>query len=143
MIATVSPAASNHDETLSTLRYAERAKRIQNRPRVNDDPKVSIRCLPFAAIRQLLAGHITCRQVSHISIMLQGAMLQEYQGEIARLRAALADAQAQALAAENPGPLLSEAHHVRVSLQAEMLHQQEQLQSQQASLIASEYIISL
>lgn len=40
MIATISPAASNYEESLSTLRYAERAKRIQNRPRVNEDPKV-------------------------------------------------------------------------------------------------------
>ena len=40
MIATIGPAASNSDETLSTLRYAERTKRIQNRPRLNEDPKV-------------------------------------------------------------------------------------------------------
>ena len=40
MIATVSPAACHADETLSTLRYADRAKRIQNCPIVNEDPKV-------------------------------------------------------------------------------------------------------
>ncbi|KRX56235.1 Chromosome-associated kinesin KIF4A, partial [Trichinella sp. T9] len=38
MIACISPAASNHDETLNTLRYAERAKNIKNRPMVNLDP---------------------------------------------------------------------------------------------------------
>lgn len=41
MIANVGPAASNHEETLSTLRYANRAKNIQNKPRVNEDPKAS------------------------------------------------------------------------------------------------------
>lgn len=40
MIANVGPAASNHEETLSTLRYANRAKNIQNKPRINEDPKV-------------------------------------------------------------------------------------------------------
>lgn len=39
MIACVSPADDNYDETLSTLRYANRAKNIQNRPRINQDPK--------------------------------------------------------------------------------------------------------
>ncbi len=37
MLATVSPAASNHAETLSTLRYADRAKQIVNRAVVNED----------------------------------------------------------------------------------------------------------
>lgn len=39
MIACVSPADYNYEETLSTLRYASRAKNIQNKPRVNEDPK--------------------------------------------------------------------------------------------------------
>lgn len=39
MVANVSPADYNFDETLSTLRYATRAKRIQNKPRINEDPK--------------------------------------------------------------------------------------------------------
>ncbi len=33
------PADWNFDETLSTLRYASRAKHITNKPRVNEDPK--------------------------------------------------------------------------------------------------------
>eukprot|EP00066_Takifugu_rubripes_P012524 XP_011601790.1 PREDICTED: uncharacterized protein LOC101066561 isoform X2 [Takifugu rubripes] len=37
MIATVSPAAVNYGETLSTLRYASRAKNIVNCPTVNED----------------------------------------------------------------------------------------------------------
>ncbi|KAI9222830.1 P-loop containing nucleoside triphosphate hydrolase protein [Blastocladiella britannica] len=39
MLATMSPASYNFDETLSTLRYANRAKRIMNKPKVNEDPK--------------------------------------------------------------------------------------------------------
>lgn len=39
MIAAVSPADYNYDETLSTLRYASRAKAIKNKPKVNEDPK--------------------------------------------------------------------------------------------------------
>uniref|UniRef100_A0AAV2LTP8 Kinesin motor domain-containing protein n=1 Tax=Knipowitschia caucasica TaxID=637954 RepID=A0AAV2LTP8_KNICA len=38
MIATLSPADICFEETLSTLRYAERAKRIQNRAVVNESP---------------------------------------------------------------------------------------------------------
>ena len=36
MVATISPAADNYDETLSTLRYADRAKRIVNHAVVNE-----------------------------------------------------------------------------------------------------------
>jgi kinesin family protein 3/17 len=39
MIAALSPADYNFDETLSTLRYASRAKAIKNKPIVNEDPK--------------------------------------------------------------------------------------------------------
>jgi len=39
MIAAISPADFNYDETLTTLRYASRAKNIKNKPRVNQDPK--------------------------------------------------------------------------------------------------------
>ena len=39
MIAAISPSDFNYDETLSTLRYASRAKAIKNKPRINEDPK--------------------------------------------------------------------------------------------------------
>ena len=42
MIATISPAEVNHNETLSTLRYANRAKNIINKPTVNEDPNVKL-----------------------------------------------------------------------------------------------------
>uniref|UniRef100_A0A4W3IBF0 Kinesin family member 13A n=1 Tax=Callorhinchus milii TaxID=7868 RepID=A0A4W3IBF0_CALMI len=42
MIATISPSGDNYEETLSTLRYADRAKRIVNHAVVNEDPNAKI-----------------------------------------------------------------------------------------------------
>ena len=39
MVAAISPADYNFDETMSTLRYANRAKNIKNKPKINEDPK--------------------------------------------------------------------------------------------------------
>jgi hypothetical protein len=39
MVAAISPADYNYEETLSTLRYANRAKNIKNKPKINEDPK--------------------------------------------------------------------------------------------------------
>lgn len=40
--ATVGPAGFNYDETISTLRYANRAKNIQNTSKANEDPKEAL-----------------------------------------------------------------------------------------------------
>ncbi|CAI5454199.1 unnamed protein product [Caenorhabditis angaria] len=42
MIATLSPAADNYEETLSTLRYADRAKKIVNHAIINEDPNARV-----------------------------------------------------------------------------------------------------
>uniref|UniRef100_A0A7E4ZSY9 Kinesin-like protein n=1 Tax=Panagrellus redivivus TaxID=6233 RepID=A0A7E4ZSY9_PANRE len=39
MVANIGPASYNYEETLSTLRYANRAKNIKNKPKINEDPK--------------------------------------------------------------------------------------------------------
>lgn len=39
MVATISPLISNFQETLSTLKYASKAKYITNAPIINLDPK--------------------------------------------------------------------------------------------------------
>ncbi|KAK3100624.1 hypothetical protein FSP39_022761 [Pinctada imbricata] len=39
MIANIGPADYNYDESISTLRYANRAKNIQNKAKINEDPK--------------------------------------------------------------------------------------------------------
>ena len=42
MVATVSPSGDNYEDTLSTLRYADRAKRIENHAVVNEDPNATV-----------------------------------------------------------------------------------------------------
>lgn len=42
VIAAISPADVNYGETLSTLRYANRAKNIINKPTVNEDSNVRL-----------------------------------------------------------------------------------------------------
>ncbi|CAH8831112.1 unnamed protein product [Trichobilharzia szidati] len=39
MVANIGPATYNYEETINTLRYANRAKNIKNRPKINEDPK--------------------------------------------------------------------------------------------------------
>ncbi|PWW79190.1 kinesin-domain-containing protein [Tuber magnatum] len=59
MIAAISPADINFDETLSTLRYADSAKRIKNHAVVNEDPNARmIRELKeeLQQLRQKLSG---------------------------------------------------------------------------------------
>lgn len=58
MIAAISPSCVNYDETLSTLRYADRAKQIKNKAIVNEDPNQKlIRGLKeeIEQLRQMLA----------------------------------------------------------------------------------------
>jgi hypothetical protein len=38
MIACVSPAESNYEESLNSIKYASRARNIKNKPVVNRDP---------------------------------------------------------------------------------------------------------
>lgn len=61
MIAAVSPANYNYDETLSTLRYASRAKFIQNKPKINEDPK-------DALLREYM------EEIKKLKMMLEGKM---------------------------------------------------------------------
>lgn len=59
MIAAISPADFNFDETMSTLRYANRAKNIKNKPKINEDPKdTMIREFKaeIARLREMLAA---------------------------------------------------------------------------------------
>ena len=39
MIANIGPSDTNFDESLNTLRYANQAKNIRNKPKINEDPK--------------------------------------------------------------------------------------------------------
>ena len=53
MIAALSPANYNYEETMSTLRYANRAKQIKNKPKVNEDPKDALLKQYESEIKQL------------------------------------------------------------------------------------------
>ncbi len=61
MIAAVSPANYNFEETLSTLRYASRAKFIQNKPKINEDPK-------DALLKEYM------QEIKKLKMMLEGKM---------------------------------------------------------------------
>lgn len=52
MVACVSPADSNMEETINTLRYANRARNIKNKPVVNRDPSAA----QILLLRQQLAA---------------------------------------------------------------------------------------
>ena len=42
MVANIGPANYNYDETITTLRYANRAKNIINKPTINEDVNVKL-----------------------------------------------------------------------------------------------------
>lgn len=39
IVATIGPTSCHYEETLATLRFANRAKNIKNKPKINEDPK--------------------------------------------------------------------------------------------------------
>ena len=62
MVACISPADNNYDETLSTLRYANRAKNIKNKPKINEDPKDALLREyqgEIALLKKMLTGELT------------------------------------------------------------------------------------
>lgn len=59
MIANISPSADSYEESLSTLRYASRAKFIKNQPKINEDPKDALLreyAEQIKALKQMLEG---------------------------------------------------------------------------------------
>lgn len=78
MIATVSPAADNYEETLSTLSYADSAKRIVNHAVVNEDPNARIirelRTEVETLKQQLVAAEVCDRRISMKLVAGTGAM---------------------------------------------------------------------
>jgi len=87
MIATISPAEVNHGETLSTLRYANRAKNIINKPTVNEDPNVKL-------IRELRA------EIERLRTNITNPSNEEYVDPNARQKLAVKEAQERHLTEE-------------------------------------------
>ncbi|XP_055371627.1 kinesin-like protein Klp98A isoform X2 [Condylostylus longicornis] len=67
MIAAISPADCNYSETLSTLRYANRAKNIINKPTINEDANVKL-------IRELR------EEINKLKLILSNGMLSKEPG---------------------------------------------------------------
>ena len=78
MICAVSPASSNYEETLSTLRYAERAKKIKNEAKVNDDPQETLVKQLVEENKRLRSGSVLAEE-SKATIKALEAQLAEYQ----------------------------------------------------------------
>ncbi|GFR40655.1 hypothetical protein Agub_g1240 [Astrephomene gubernaculifera] len=62
MIACVSPADSNFEETLNTLRYADRARHIRNKPVVNRDPVAAQLAVLRNTIAQLKSENMSLKR---------------------------------------------------------------------------------
>eukprot|EP00108_Taenia_solium_P007047 TsM_001205000 transcript=TsM_001205000 gene=TsM_001205000 len=74
MIACLSPADNNYDETLSTLRYANRAKNIKNKPVINEDPKDALLRQyqeEIARLKAILEGKMSFNQLSSKSVNVE------------------------------------------------------------------------
>ncbi|KAK5853804.1 hypothetical protein PBY51_014930 [Eleginops maclovinus] len=80
MIATISPADVNYLETLSTLRYASRAKNIVNSPTVNEDENVKVIRELRAEVSRLRGLLEEANQVCHVepcsSVKVEEELLQ-------------------------------------------------------------------
>ncbi|KAA3676052.1 kinesin family member 17 [Paragonimus westermani] len=82
MIACLSPADNNYDESLSTLRYANRAKNIQNKPKINEDPKDALLRQyqdEINRLRQLIEAR---QDIVQVPTLLQPAPMLECQGSL-------------------------------------------------------------
>ncbi|KAG9266797.1 kinesin-like protein KIF14 isoform X1 [Astyanax mexicanus] len=82
MIATLSPAASNVDETLSTLRYAQQARLIINVAKVNEDTNAKL-------IRELKAEVEKLRAAQMSSQGIHPEKMRQFQQEITALKSQL------------------------------------------------------
>lgn len=89
MIGCIAPSEFNYDETLSTLRYASRAKNIHNKPRVNEDPKdTMLREYQDEILKlkkQLESTNINSSSVD--SSNLEKVLEERYEAEVLRLKA--------------------------------------------------------
>ncbi|XP_071246929.1 kinesin-like protein KIF16B isoform X6 [Salvelinus alpinus] len=85
MIATVSPADVNYGETLSTLRYANRAKNIINKPTINEDCNVKLIRELRAEIARLKALLVRGNQIALLDSPTALSMEEKLQQNEARV----------------------------------------------------------
>lgn len=89
MIACVSPADSNYEETVSTLRYADRARKIKNKPVVNQDPTMMELVALRAQVARLLAASGQNSTVSSTEVVHLRELLVYAEEEKVKLTSAL------------------------------------------------------
>ncbi|CAI9602503.1 unnamed protein product [Staurois parvus] len=82
MLATVSPAADNYQETLSTLKYADSAKRIVNQAEVNEDVKSKAIEELQEEIKRLREALTTREQVQEQKSQLKETEVQELKSQL-------------------------------------------------------------
>ncbi|XP_009994071.1 PREDICTED: kinesin-like protein KIF17 [Chaetura pelagica] len=98
MVACLSPADSSYSESLSTLRYAHRAKNIKNKPCVNEDPKDALLREYQEEIKKLkaiLAGQMGANNLSAKMSRLLPAETAHLATEPAPLHKAQVDVEAE------------------------------------------------
>ena len=87
MCANIGPADYNYDETMSTLRYANRAKNIKNKPKINEDPKDGKAACPHASVS--VCSFLPGQEFTKSCVWVLAALLRQFQEEIARLQSML------------------------------------------------------
>ncbi|XP_067287253.1 kinesin-like protein KIF17 [Pseudorasbora parva] len=95
MVACLSPADNNYEESISTLRYANRAKSIQNRPRINEDPKDALLREyqeEIKKLRALISGQLGS---SNISSLLAGQKSGDSQAVLSRPQSNTSESEAE------------------------------------------------
>ena len=88
MIANIGPADYNYEETVTTLRYADRAKNIKNAPKINEDPKdAMIRQYQeeLAKLKQALAAASGGQEISLTSLDTDNTITSESKKKIQEL----------------------------------------------------------
>lgn len=83
MIACVSPADSNFEETLNTLRYADRARKIKNKPVVNIDPAQAEVAQLRQQLQEAMIELMRCRTLGEGGDQSRGNENEESKKEIA------------------------------------------------------------
>ncbi|XP_011875631.1 PREDICTED: osmotic avoidance abnormal protein 3-like [Vollenhovia emeryi] len=89
MIACVSPSDVDAEETLSTLRYAARARCIKNKPIVNEDPKDALLRqyqLELQRLKKLLDGNDPLNSGSDFQKDVEEEREKQYSDEVETLR---------------------------------------------------------
>lgn len=103
MIATISPAGSNVEETLSTLRYAQQARTIINVAKVNEDTSAKL-------IRDLKAEVEKLRAAQASSLGIEPERVRLFQQEIVGLRSRLCQQEREMIEANRAWRELSLIH---------------------------------